>query len=92
MHLTLVGASFRARADKDILRASSMGQELTLVPDPENAYDPTAVKVLIDEAHVGFLPRNDAPRIFHALMGGDEVSAVIVAFESALRPVMEIEL
>jgi hypothetical protein len=33
-----------------------------LEPEPENPHDPNAVKVLVDERHVGYLSREDAER------------------------------
>jgi hypothetical protein len=43
--------------------ASTGERELTasLQREPENRYDPNAVKVIIDGRHVGYLPREDAP-------------------------------
>ncbi len=34
--------------------------EAVLTPEPENRYDPNAVKILIAGRHVGYLPREDA--------------------------------
>lgn len=33
----------------------------TLIPEPENAYDDTAVAVYIEGLHVGYVPRDDQP-------------------------------
>jgi hypothetical protein len=38
-----------------------------LVREPTNPYDPNAVKIQADGHHLGYLPREDAPR-FHALI------------------------
>ncbi len=42
--------------------SESVWQEFqaVLVPEPENRYDPNAVKVLIADRHVGYLPREEA--------------------------------
>ena len=34
-----------------------LSTDAQVVPDPENEYDPNAVKVLIDGVHVGFVPK-----------------------------------
>jgi hypothetical protein len=39
-----------------------------LVREPTNPYDPNAVKIQADGHHLGYLPREDAPR-FHAVIG-----------------------
>lgn len=89
---TLAGAQFRPASAKDALRGATIGETLTLEPDPDNEYDPRAVKVMLDQHHVGFIPRQSNGPIFEHLTGGDSLTAEIVAFTSALSPVLEIDL
>lgn len=35
----------------------SVGQELSLVPEPENKFDPNAIKVMADSSHLGYIPK-----------------------------------
>ena len=30
--------------------------EIELVPEPENQYDPNAIKIMVDDLHVGYVP------------------------------------
>jgi hypothetical protein len=66
----LVGNNFRL-AGSTILPILPQGQELILDPEPENPYDPLAVRVLVDMTgspyssaevgpviHLGYLPRS----------------------------------
>ena len=89
---TLMGANFRPASAKEILREAAIGQYLDLEPDPENEYDATAVKILIDGEHVGFIAAKDNKRVFEHLMEGNEAQAEIVSFESPLKPLLEINL
>ncbi|HEY3534959.1 MAG TPA: HIRAN domain-containing protein [Pedococcus sp.] len=43
------------------------GLPASVVADPGNPYDPTAVAVWVEDQHVGFLPRDDAAAYFPAL-------------------------
>lgn len=46
------------------------GDRLILEPEPDNKFDPNAVKVLIpiDGFHLGYVPKYLAPRVFSACM------------------------
>lgn len=89
---TLAGASFRPAAAKEAIRSASIGDAVTLDPDLQNEFDPYAVRVLYNFQHIGFIPRDSNTAIFNALLDGRTVPAKIIAFESTLKPVLEIEL
>lgn len=89
---TLAGAQFRPAEAKAALRTAAIGDVVSLEPDPENEYDPQAVKVVFAGHHIGFIPKSANPPIFAALQAEDEVTVSIVAFESALKPVLEVSL
>ena len=36
---------------------------MELVDDPENAYDPNAIKVVADGVHIGFVPKEKTRRV-----------------------------
>ncbi len=89
---TLMGANFRPATAKAMLREAVIGERLSLEPDAENEYDPSAVRVIRNGEHVGFVARGDNGPIFARLTAGDELFAEIIAFESVLKPVLEINL
>lgn len=89
---TLAGAQFRPAEAKEALRGAAIGDYVTLEPDGDNEYDPNAVRVMLSGHHIGFIPKQSNGPIFSALTDGDEVSAEIIAFESSLKPVLEIAL
>lgn len=88
----LAGAAFRPAEAKAELRAAVVGTTVSLEPDPENEYDPSAVKVMLNGHHIGFVARGSNPPVFSALVDGDEVFAEIVSFAAPLKPVLEITL
>jgi hypothetical protein len=88
----LAGAGFRPESAKEVLRRATPGDRFTLEPDPENEYDSNAVRVMHEGQHVGFIPRDSNEDISAHLLHGDELFAEVIAFESSLRPILEIEL
>lgn len=88
--VTMVGASFRPAEAKEVVKALRIGDILELRADPDNDYDSTAVAVYFNETHLGFIPRESNSALFAVLMDGAEISAEVVAFESSLKPVLEI--
>jgi hypothetical protein len=89
---TLAGAQFRPAEAKEALRTAGIGDVVSLEPDPENEYDPQAVKVIFNGHHIGFIPKQSNPPVFAALQAEEEVSVSIIAFEAPLRPVLEVSL
>lgn len=68
----LVGVQFRSLEERETFANLSPGDELTLVRDPGNAYDPNAIKVIRDagagdsgpiEHHIGFIAAQYARKI-----------------------------
>lgn len=92
---TLMGAQFRPADAKDALAEAQPGDTVFLEPDGDNEYDPHAIEVYLEVGsenyHIGFLPRGNA-ELFDYLTEGGELTAEIVAFESRLKPVIQIAL
>ncbi len=54
-HTKVAGVTFEGR--QDIIKGLHSGTDIMFERDPENKYDPNAVKVLAEGKHIGFLPR-----------------------------------
>lgn len=89
---TMVGATFRPAEAKDIIKALRIGDIVDLEADPDNEYDATAVKVMRDGTHIGFIPAAQNYLMFSRLMEGEAMTGEIIAFENTLKPVLEIEI
>jgi len=74
----LVGTHFRPSEARSIANALTIGDEVELVADPENAYDPMAVAVYSSGEHIGFIARQNNYRISERLQAGQSVTAKIV--------------
>lgn len=61
-----------------ILRKVRPGDPVTLVPEPDNPYDPQAVKVMTPAGQVGYVPRGQNARIFDALQNGKRIEAWVM--------------
>ena len=48
-----------------------------LIPEPDNPYDPKAIKVIIDGVHVGYIKKGSTSRVRNLLKAGGKVSAEI---------------
>lgn len=55
---TLVG--MQHRGTMALVRSLPHGKPLTLVRDPENKFDPNAVKVMLNAEHIGFVKATEA--------------------------------
>lgn len=92
LQVTMVGATFRPASAKEALKQLRIGDHLELRADPNNEYDATAVACYYAHHHVGFIPKKSNSALFAVHEDGEEISAEIVAFQSDLKPVLEIEL
>jgi len=74
----IVGVHFRPAEAKVIHNALQIGERVELVADPDNAYDPNAVKVMAEGEHIGFVARVNNYEIADYLNdGGTEAVATI---------------
>ncbi len=81
MQLTLVGVSFRPKEAKEIVAGLNEGDEVRLIRDPENKYDPNAIQVHVEDEFIGFVAKHEAaviaPDLDEAL--SDDPEAVFTA-------------
>lgn len=92
LQVTMVGAAFRPAAAKDIIKGLAIGDTVDLITDPNNEYDNTAVACYVDDVHIGFVPKESNSALFASLEEGNEHTATVIAFESTIKPVLEIDL
>lgn len=74
--IKIVGSSYRGPPAEDAIRAWLDGTAcppVTLQPDPNNAYDPDAIKIMIGDLHVGFIPRGLCASV-HGWLGAGKVA------------------
>lgn len=59
-HFTLAGTRFRSTREQLVAAQLKIDQSVDLVRDPDNKFDPNAIKVMHGEAHIGFVAREMA--------------------------------
>lgn len=71
----IAGAKFKDGA-QDIIDALSESSELEIRPEPDNQYDPNAVKILTEDVHIGYIPRHLASKVLD-LINNNAVDLVL---------------
>ena len=61
------GVSYRGDKARKALRRAEDGQFIYLYPEPDNKFDSSAVKVVLDDVHIGYIPKNRSFAISQAL-------------------------
>lgn len=89
---TVVGAFARPAESKEVLKALRPGDTVTLEADPDNEYDSSAVKVMASGHHIGFVPASVNYMVFQRLVDGETFEPEVIAFESTLKPICEVDL
>lgn len=91
---TLMGASFRPAEVKDLIRNLDIDDVLTLERDPDNQYDPYAIKLLNDDGiFLGFVAKEQAAELAPLLdLEEATVTAVVVDTTNELKPILEINI
>jgi hypothetical protein len=88
----LVGVTFRGSEAKEIVKSLTRedGNHLSLEAEPNNEYDPRAVKVIHDptNTHIGYIARENNYDVFCALQNAEELNIEIVGFENTLKPTL----
>lgn len=92
----LMGANFRPKETREVLVGLPTGQELSLERDPENPYDPNAVKVNYETEDgpvwLGFVEKAIAAEIAPLLDRDCTATCRIIGWLGTIKPHLEIEI
>jgi hypothetical protein len=70
------GTTFRPEA-QEIIRNLNKGVGLLLIREPLNPYDKNAIKVMLDDEHLGYIPKGTAESLAKDMDEGREYYAVV---------------
>ncbi|AWW47835.1 hypothetical protein DPM17_03705 [Polynucleobacter paneuropaeus] len=71
------------RLGKNIKIASilSVGQNLNYLREPRNQHDKNAIKLMVNGMHVGYIPKDDNPKIARHLDSGKPISVTVTSID-----------
>lgn len=72
MKKELFVAGVQFRPSKGIVEGLKEGTRLGLIPEPENKFDPNAIKVMYGTEHLGYIPAKFAAEVGAALQIHEE--------------------
>ena len=84
----IAGVQFRSARDKEALVDYQEGDKLYLEAEPENKYDPNAIKI-VDEGnsfHFGYVPKKFSAEVSSALELGLNLECTIVTHNPTKKP------
>lgn len=79
-------AGFQFYDGDHVWPAMQTGDQLTLVAEPDNEYDPQAVKVMWWEKQLGYLPCRENTTVYQMLRRGESVTARISRLQRSQDP------
>jgi hypothetical protein len=85
-------AGFQYHRGEAVWPQLAVGTAVDLVREPENPYDPRAVRVDWHGEKLGYVPRVDNAAVSHLLDNGQAVTAEIVGLQRSRNPWDRIEL
>ena len=94
-NVRVVGMHFRGGGAKDVAAAITEATPITLEREPDNQFDAYAIKVLVEDMHIGYIERGQAAWISPLLDDGDTASATFTHHEEVkrnLHPVLTISV
>lgn len=94
-NVAVVGMHFRGGGAKDVAAALNPGDAVRLEREPDNAYDSYAIKVFVEDLHIGYIERGQAAWISPYMDEGEEPVAIVVGHEQRgknLHPLLDINV
>jgi len=89
------GVKFRPNWKNNLMELTT-GEELALVPEPDNKFDKNAVKIVskLDGTHLGYVPAKtgEAAIISSALAAGRELKAIVFELLPEFEPWKALEV
>lgn len=94
-NVRVVGMHFRGGGAKDVAAAITEATPINLEREPDNQYDAYAIKVLIEDFHIGYIERGQAAWISPLMDEGEPYTVTFTHHEEVKKnthPVLTIEV
>jgi len=93
--VAVVGMHYRGGGAKDVAAALNIGNTVRLEREPENSHDAYAIKVLVEDMHIGYVERSQAAWIAPYMDDGLEPTALVIGHDQRgnnLHPLLDINV
>lgn len=94
-NVRVVGMHFRGGGAKDVAAALEPGDTVRLEREPDNGHDAYAIKVFVEDMHIGYIERGQAAWISPLIDEGGVATARVTGHEEVKRnvhPLLSIEV
>jgi hypothetical protein len=78
----IAGIPHRLGKNIQINSLLTIGQTLDSQREPMNQYDSNAVKLLVNGKHIGYIPKDDNPKIARHMDAGKTISVTVTAIDA----------
>lgn len=87
-------AGYQFRDGVDVLELLRLGDELDLVPEFDNPYDPEAIAIMYKGTHMGYVPRssNSLPAKLIYFGNTDVIKCKVVALAKEGKPFEQVKV
>jgi hypothetical protein len=79
----IAGIPHRLGKDIQISTILALGQELAYSREPTNRYDQNAIKLMANTKHIGYIPKEDNPRIAKHLDSGGAITVLVTSIDKS---------
>lgn len=67
---------------------AEVGKIVSLVPEPNNEYDPNAVAVMLNDVKLGYLPKNRLQKMYHDFINSGKVVRAKIAYNNNVDKIL----
>lgn len=68
--------------------AAEVGKFVSLVPEPNNEYDPNAVAVMLNDVKLGYLPKNNLQKMYHDFINSNKIVRAKIAYNNNVDKIL----
>lgn len=84
------GIQFRPPEAQDVAYTLGVGETVKLEREPDNQYDPNAVRILYEDTFIGYVHKDVAQELSPALEEGKSFNAYVAGYDGRGTPIIEI--
>lgn len=67
---------------------AEVGKFVSLVPEPNNEYDPNAVAIMLNDVKLGYLPKNNLQKMYHDFINSNKIVRAKIAYNNNVDKIL----